>query len=263
MSYIELTESEIDEAMAHGEARHADNDFAHSGSAPGVKRSKYHVKSKVSGKIISTHTNAPDAVRARAKIKNGADTHSIIKEEVMSQTYELISAMESGKSVDMQASFNEIMSQKITDAVDSYREQIAGNLFKTEAVEEGFKQVVGKVARGAAGVADAVIQGAVHGLTHSASNPGPIDTTINPVSKLYNKAAKKLGTHGRVHYHGKPANEAVEEMEEAVVPGSVKKDKEGHITSVKTVPDLTPEQKSTLKKYPNQTFTRVKPAKAE
>lgn len=44
---------------------------------------KYHVKDRATGKVISTHANAPDAAKARNKV-GSADTHSIIKESSMS-----------------------------------------------------------------------------------------------------------------------------------------------------------------------------------
>jgi hypothetical protein len=161
---IELTEEEINEASAAAMGYAAEREFVsqHSNAPIVAKKSKYHVKNKTTGKIMSTHANAPDAVRARAKM-GGADTHSIIKEEftLTEEVRELIDAISAGKTLDIDASFNEIMSNKLSVAIDNHRIEIASNLF---SVQE-------------------------------------------------------------------------EAVEEAVVPGSVKKDKDGNVLSAKTVPD--------------------------
>lgn len=162
MAQIELSEDELNE-MGAGQARAGEHQFATMG-AHNPKKSKYHVKHKVSGKIISTHASAPDAVRARAKM-GGADSHSIIKEEqdLTEQVSDLIQAISLGKSLDIESAFNEVMTNKMINAIDIKRTEIANNLFN--GVQE--------------------------------------DTTV----------------------------------EEAVVPGSVKKDKDGNVLSAKTVPD--------------------------
>jgi hypothetical protein len=162
---VELTEEQLEEASAAAMGHAAEREFVsqHATASSAPKKSKYHVKHKGSGKIISTHASAPDAVRARSKI-GGADTHSIIKEDVdlKEQVAELIQAMSTGKSLEIESAFNEVMSSKLIQAIDVRRTEIANNLFNS--VQE--------------------------------------DT-----------------------------------VEEAVVPGSVKKDKEGNIVSAKTVPD--------------------------
>jgi hypothetical protein len=48
-------------------------------------------------------------------------------------TRELVDALTSGDSIDIDNSFNSVMSQKISSALDNYRVQVAQNLFpKTE-----------------------------------------------------------------------------------------------------------------------------------
>lgn len=49
---------------------------------------------------------------------------------------ELIDAMEAGKSLDIEASFNAIMSEKMVDAINTKRTEIAGSLFQTPVSEE-------------------------------------------------------------------------------------------------------------------------------
>lgn len=162
MAQIELSEDELNE-MGYGDARAGEHHFATHG-IKNVKKSKYHVKHKVTGKIISTHASAPDAVRARAKL-GGSESHSIIKEEqdLTEQVSDLIQAISLGKSLDIESAFNEVMTNKMINAIDIKRTEIANSLFN--GVQE--------------------------------------DTTV----------------------------------EEAVVPGSVKKDKDGNVLSAKTVPD--------------------------
>jgi hypothetical protein len=64
-------------------------------------------------------------------------------------------------------------------------------------LEEGIKDTVKKYAKKtmhtAAEVGDALVQGAVHGLSHGASNPAPMSTYshIKPFKKLANKVAKE------------------------------------------------------------------------
>jgi hypothetical protein len=99
----EEVEDQLDE-MGYGTARHADFDFADSGSAQKVTSKKFHLKTKA-GRLVSTHSNALDAVRARDKIGDH-NTHSIVKEmveEVEDQLDENVkddSAQMSGKTVD-------------------------------------------------------------------------------------------------------------------------------------------------------------------
>lgn len=175
MTYVELTEEELNE-MGYGSERGAEHAWASSGNHKPVAKSKYHVKNKTTGKIVSTHASAPDAVRARAKI-GGHDTHAIIKEEtsLMEQVKELINAIEAGKSVAIESTFNEIMASKMVDAIDTMRNNIATNLF----------------------------------------------------------------------------NVREESVDEAVVPGSVKKDKSGNVLSAKTVPDAHPGVEHAPAKSPN------------
>jgi len=52
-------------------------------------------------------------------------------------TRELVDALASGDSIDIDNSFNSVMSQKISSALDNYRVQVAQNLFpKTEIEQE-------------------------------------------------------------------------------------------------------------------------------
>jgi hypothetical protein len=163
---VELTEEELEEASAAAMGHAAEREFVAQHQTTTNKKSKYHVKHKGTGKIVSTHASAPDAVRARAKLGPvGHQTHSIIKEDINlnEQVAELIQAMSTGKSLEIESAFNEVMSSKLIQAIDVRRTEIANNLFNS--VQE--------------------------------------DT-----------------------------------VEEAVVPGSVKKDKDGNIVSAKTVPDV-------------------------
>lgn len=48
------------------------------------KAHKYHVKNRSTGKIVSTHSNAPDAVKARKSVGD-ASTHAIVKEDTLDE----------------------------------------------------------------------------------------------------------------------------------------------------------------------------------
>ena len=51
-------------------------------------------------------------------------------------TRELVDALVSGDSVSIESNFNDAMAEKISSALDSYRVQIAQNIFpKTEVAE--------------------------------------------------------------------------------------------------------------------------------
>lgn len=73
-------EAESVDEMGYGQARRADYDFADSVPAQKQVTKKFLLKTKA-GKLVSTHSNALDAVRAREKIGD-FNTHSIVKEEV-------------------------------------------------------------------------------------------------------------------------------------------------------------------------------------
>jgi len=77
---LEEVEEKLDERTGYGELRHADFNFANSEPVVTKVQKKFYVKTKA-GKIVSTHSNALDAVKARAKIGDHT-THSIVKEEV-------------------------------------------------------------------------------------------------------------------------------------------------------------------------------------
>lgn len=70
----------------------------------------------------------------------------LTKESVSEQTLELINSIDSGKSTAIEASFNEIMANKLVNAIDIRRQEIASGLFK---VEEGV--VPGSVKKDAKG----------------------------------------------------------------------------------------------------------------
>jgi hypothetical protein len=143
MSQIELSEDEVNEASAAAMGHAADRDFSNHGSArpnvakTAVAKAKYHVKSKKTGKIVSTHASAPDAVRARGKLGTH-ETHSIIKEEfsLMEEIKNLINAIQTGKTLDIESSFNEVMSAKLVGAIDNRRAEIASSLFADAAQTE-------------------------------------------------------------------------------------------------------------------------------
>jgi len=130
---------ELDEALGHGTERASEHSWASTGNARPAQKAKYLVKHRETGKVHSVHTDAPSAVRARNKI-GGAETHSIVKEsveDIMEQVKSLIDAIESGKTVSIESTFNEIMSSKLADAIESRRGEIASNLFtQTEATTE-------------------------------------------------------------------------------------------------------------------------------
>lgn len=143
MAQIELSEDEVNEISAAASGHAAEREFASNGDsrAPVTKnqapaKTKYHVKSQKNGKIVSTHNNAPDAVRARNKLGT-YKTHSIIKEEfsLMEEIKNLINAIQTGKTLDIESSFNEVMSAKLVGAIDNRRAEIASSLFD-EAVDE-------------------------------------------------------------------------------------------------------------------------------
>lgn len=138
---------ELDEVSAAAMGHAAEREYATNGAAKSSipSKTKYIVKHKTTGKVLSTHTNAPDAVRARNKA-GAQDTHSIIKEEfdIMEQVKELINAMESGKSLDIESSFNEIMASKLSSAIDNRRQEIAANLFTTQESADSVEEAVGE-----------------------------------------------------------------------------------------------------------------------
>lgn len=226
----------------------------------------------------------------------------------MNPTYELISAMEAGKSVDMQNIFNELMSEKITTAIDGFRDQIAGNLFKTESTDldesvENIDEISSGLVRRAATKlnfrdggrldTDMEVNAAKKGSTAHKTAKAKLKHIDGRLDKYDDYLKKKRATSeaveelserdgreddegyartkkeddawnqrnalkspsgykkktpsalaaelakGKSYYDAKKAVRE-SEMDEAVVPGSVKKDKEGHITSAKTVPDAKP-----------------------
>jgi hypothetical protein len=55
-------------------------------------------------------------------------------------TRELVNALASGDSIAIDNSFNSVMSQKISSALDNYRVQVAQNLFPEEQEQEQEEQ---------------------------------------------------------------------------------------------------------------------------
>jgi hypothetical protein len=54
-------------------------------------------------------------------------------------TLDLINAIEAGNSVDIEASFNDIMANKVSDKLDAMRADMSQNMFKTpEETESEF-----------------------------------------------------------------------------------------------------------------------------
>lgn len=83
----ELTEEQLDE-MGYGSARAGEYEFARSGTAAPQKKTKFILKNKATGKVLSIHADAPSAVAARNKI-GSFSTHSIIKEESLDEVAEV------------------------------------------------------------------------------------------------------------------------------------------------------------------------------
>ncbi len=54
----------------------------------------------------------------------------------MSNTIDLINAIDSGKSTEIESQFNEIFASKIASAIDAKRIEIAGNLFSAQQTEQ-------------------------------------------------------------------------------------------------------------------------------
>ena len=110
---LEEVEEKLDERTGYGELRHADFNFANSEPVATKVQKKFYVKTKA-GKIVSTHSNALDAVKARAKIGDHT-THSIIKEEVeeLDEAHKLKDEVEhlDELSVDMAKSYKEKVSK--------------------------------------------------------------------------------------------------------------------------------------------------------
>lgn len=59
----------------------------------------------------------------------------------MSTTRELVDALVSGDSIAIENSFNSVMSNKVSQALDSYRIEVAAKMFdKEESVDDNTKQ---------------------------------------------------------------------------------------------------------------------------
>lgn len=110
------------------------------GYADGTENDVHPSKRKVPGQTIDkkAHSRLRGVRRAVDKLT--------IKESVFEQTLELIDAIDSGKSTAIEASFNEIMANKLVNAIDARRQEIASGLFE---VEEGV--VPGSVKKDAKG----------------------------------------------------------------------------------------------------------------
>jgi len=80
-----MSEGAVDETTGYGTARALDHDFAHEGgvatpTAP--KPSKYKLVHRKTNKVVSVHSSATDAVKARTQAKGTMDTHAIVKEDL-------------------------------------------------------------------------------------------------------------------------------------------------------------------------------------
>ena len=53
--------------------------------------------------------------------------------EMTEQTSELLNAIQSGNTLDMQSKFNEVMATKMVAALDTFKSNVAQNLFKESA----------------------------------------------------------------------------------------------------------------------------------
>lgn len=62
----------------------------------------------------------------------------------MEQVKNLIDAMAAGKSLDIEASFNDIMASKMLSALDTRREEIASGLFASVQEESTDQQTTDK-----------------------------------------------------------------------------------------------------------------------
>lgn len=82
----ELTEAELNE-MGYGQGRAGEHDFAQNGSTV-QKKTKFILKNKATGKVISIHQDAPAAVMARNKI-GSFTTHAIIKEQTVDERIDM------------------------------------------------------------------------------------------------------------------------------------------------------------------------------
>lgn len=54
----------------------------------------------------------------------------------MNTTLDLINAIDSGDTVDIEKSFEAIMSDKVSTKIDALRQDIAQNMFKSKEAEE-------------------------------------------------------------------------------------------------------------------------------
>lgn len=71
-------DKEITEVTKYGSDRAGEFDYANRGTPQNNnKRQTYSVVNKQTGKTVSVHNSTLDAVRARGRIKNGVDTHTI------------------------------------------------------------------------------------------------------------------------------------------------------------------------------------------
>lgn len=144
----ELSEEELEEVSMAAMGHAADRDFGNHGSArPTLSKTsmtsssaKYKLTHKKTGKVISIHKSAPEAVTARNKIGN-SESHAILKEEksMNENVSDLIDAISTGSTLGIESSFNAAMAEKLVTALDTYKEQVANNLFANTPVEEGIE----------------------------------------------------------------------------------------------------------------------------
>lgn len=212
------------------------------------------------------HTSNPRKYMKRSEMIDVAKD-KLQEESMNEQTLELIDAIESGKSTAIETSFNEIMANKLVSAIDNRRQEIASGLFdmQEETVEEAAKWRQGYSASGHPA-----------GFKHKSGEIGPVGGTFTnepadydgetkkvPVQKhrdkedeLSGRANTKLSTTGKPllprnalkNLKGAIKQSAgkhgpVGVLPEGVVPGSVKKDKEGNVTRFTSVADKNIRQK--------------------
>lgn len=139
------------------------------------------------------------------------------------QVKEFIDAVESGSGSNASELFNELMSQKVISAIDDYRAEIAGGLFKTESVELE---------------EDSPKKFSVYKHSNGKKTLVKVHDTHED-AKAHAKQLKDKLSHADASYYGGKSYH-VKSTNEAVVPGSVNKDKDGNVVGGKTVPDDKP-----------------------
>lgn len=109
---------------------------------------------KIAHRILQVfRSNNPNKIKGQLHImkrtKNIAKAVSkLTKESMTEQTLELINAIDTGSTLDIDASFSELMANKLVDAIENKRVEIATNLFSvTEATGTETKDDKGNVVK--------------------------------------------------------------------------------------------------------------------